>query len=367
MSEPVWNPVRTGIAFDYRHETTGIQARVRYWIDGDNPWFRKQLTLEAPDSPAAPTPDRLWVDLQENPPRPIRRVGYSVRGGPDAEEQSGLDSYAPPVPGCGYPVWAGDWFAGLEHPVGFTVPGDSLELFHHPVWDDERRIESYTAVYGAAKSHEAVRDAFMDYLWQIRLPRLSKPIFHLSVGWSVRYLGNREYLDSFEMNQAYAEAVSELGLKPDSLAFDAGWFDRKSIYRHKGDDEEDSRLIAFAEDLKQKGIFAGIVGDAQRSGGLRHRLDSGTGLAGWRGARLLRKRNVCRHGATVLRRGRGSALGAAGEGRRDGASEDRLGQRVRHPSRFPGTSTRRHIICAKPRSTRSIGSTAGCGRSIPGL
>ena len=142
------------VAFDYRHETTGIRARVRYWIEGEDPWFRKQLTLDAPDSPGAPTPDRLWVDLQENPPRPMRRVGYSVRGGPDAEEQTGLDSYAPPVPGCGYPVWAGDWFAGLEHPVGFTVPGDRLELFHHPVWDDERRIESYTAVYGAAERHE---------------------------------------------------------------------------------------------------------------------------------------------------------------------------------------------------------------------
>lgn len=247
-------PGQNEIAFDYRHETTGIRARVRYWIDGEDPWFRKRLTLEAPESPGAPTPERLWVDIQDSPPGPMRRVGYGVRGGPGAEEQSGLDSYAPPVPGCGYPVWAGDWFAGLEHPVGFVVPGERLELFHHPVWDDERRIESYTAVYGAAESHQAVRDAFMDYMWQIRLPRLSKPIFHLSVGWSVRYLGNREYLDSFEMNQAYAEAVSDLGLKPDSLAFDAGWFDRKTIYRHKGDDEDDSRLVAFSEDLKQKGF-----------------------------------------------------------------------------------------------------------------
>ncbi|MCE2441314.1 MAG: hypothetical protein J4F39_18060, partial [Candidatus Latescibacteria bacterium] len=86
------------VAFDYRHEATDIRVRVRYWIEGEDPWFRKRLTLEAPDSPSAPTPDRLWVDIQERPPGPIRRVGYGVRGGPDAEEQTGLNSYAPPVP-----------------------------------------------------------------------------------------------------------------------------------------------------------------------------------------------------------------------------------------------------------------------------
>ena len=42
--------VRTGmqsgtdeVAFDYRHDATGIRVRVRYWIDGDNPWFRKAI------------------------------------------------------------------------------------------------------------------------------------------------------------------------------------------------------------------------------------------------------------------------------------------------------------------------------------
>ncbi|HUS79963.1 MAG TPA: hypothetical protein VM283_01770, partial [Armatimonadota bacterium] len=72
--------------FDLRHEGAGIEATVRYWIEGDEPWFRKQLTLRAPEG--TPTPDRVWVDVQTDPPRPIRRVGYGLRGGPDAEEQT---------------------------------------------------------------------------------------------------------------------------------------------------------------------------------------------------------------------------------------------------------------------------------------
>ncbi len=118
------------VTFSYRHEPSGIGVQVRYWLEGDKPWFRKQLTLTAPDG--TPTLDRVWVDLQSDPPGPVRRVGYGLRGGPDAEQQSGLDTYAD-QPGCGFPVYAGDWFFGIEHAAAFTVPGERLEIYHHPI------------------------------------------------------------------------------------------------------------------------------------------------------------------------------------------------------------------------------------------
>jgi len=237
--------------FSYQHEGAAIEAEVKYRLEEEKPWFRKQLVLRS--APDTPTPDRVWVDVQEVPPAPLRRVGYGLRGGPDAEEQTGLDTYGT-QPGCGYPVYADDWFIGLEHPAAFTVPGERLELFHHPVWDDEGVIESFPAVYGAASHHHHVAQAFMDYLWHIRLPRLSRPFVTITVGWCSRALGHGEYLGSFEANEAFVEAMLELGLRPDALAIDAGYFERRSLFRHKGDDDQDSRFIAFAEALKEKGL-----------------------------------------------------------------------------------------------------------------
>ena len=237
--------------FSYRHEGAALQVDVRYWLDEAKPWFRKKLVLKGP--PGAAPPRRLWVDIQEPPPSPLRRVGYGLRAGPGAEEVEGLDTYAS-QPGCGYPVYADDWFIGLEHPAAFTVPGQRLELFHHPVWDADGSIESFSAVYGAARAHAQVPDAFMDYLWSIRLPRLSAPFITITAGWSTRHIAGGEYIDSFETNEAFLDALLKLGLRPDALAIDAGYFERASLFRHKGDDDRDSRFIEFRKRCNDQGL-----------------------------------------------------------------------------------------------------------------
>ena len=239
------------VTFTFRHDDTGIEARVRYWLEADRPWFRKQLILSAPED--MPTPDRVWVDLQSDPPQPIRRVGYGLRGGPDAEQQLGLDTYAD-QPGCGFPVYAGDWFFGLEHASAFIVPAERLELYQHPIWDENRIIESFPAVFGVAASHEAVPEAFMDYLWHVRIPRLPEPLVTISVGWSTRVLGDGEYTFSWESMNAFLDAMLEIGLKPDAMALDAGYFYRASFYHGKDDDDEDTKLIALRKRLEENGI-----------------------------------------------------------------------------------------------------------------
>ncbi len=234
-----------------RDAASGISAAVRYWLEGEEPWFRKQVTLQAP--PGTPTPGRLLVDRQPEPPLPLRRVGYGLRGGPASEEVIGLDTYAN-TPGCGYPVYAGEWFFGLEHPVGFAVPGETLELYHHPVWDEQGRITSFPAVFGVGRSHVDVPCAFMDYIWQIRNPRLAKPFIHVTTGWSTRSFAPGEYVDSFEGREAFVDAMLRLGLRPTALGIDAGWFERASMYHAKGDDDRDTRMIAFRHSLQERGL-----------------------------------------------------------------------------------------------------------------
>ena len=60
------------VVFSYRHENAGIGAEVKYWLEGDKPWFRKQVTLRT--SPGTLTPERVWVDIQEDPPAPLRQT-----------------------------------------------------------------------------------------------------------------------------------------------------------------------------------------------------------------------------------------------------------------------------------------------------
>ena len=81
-----------------RSDDSGVEAEVVYTLAPDEPWFRKQVILRAPEP--MPTPDRLLVHVQEAPPTPIRRVGYGLRGGPEREEEEGTDSYVP-LPACG--------------------------------------------------------------------------------------------------------------------------------------------------------------------------------------------------------------------------------------------------------------------------
>ncbi len=246
---PVAEPGR--VALHGRCAESNSEAEVIYTLAPDEPWFRKQVILRAPGP--APTPDRLLVHVQPDPPTPIRRVGYGLRGGPDAEEQEGLDTYAP-QPGCGYPVWAGDWFMGVEHPAAFTVPRERLELYHHPVWDEDNVIASFPAVFGVAQHHRYVAEAFMDYLWRIRNPRLERPFITFTSGWSTRAIGGGEYIASYEGNQAFFEALLDLGLRPDAMAIDAGYFERRSLFRHKDDDDEDTLFIKFARQVQERGL-----------------------------------------------------------------------------------------------------------------
>ncbi|HCA45781.1 MAG TPA: hypothetical protein DEP45_00085 [Armatimonadetes bacterium] len=232
--------------------TCAMTAEVSYLLAEDEPWFRKQVTLRA--TQPLQTPDRVIVDVQETPPAPIRRVGYGIRGGPGGEEIEDLATYAP-QPGCGYPVWAGDWFAGLEHPAAFAVPRERLELYHHPVWDEEGVIASFSAVFGVAGSHEQVAEAFMDYLWRIRKPRLEQPFVTFTSGWSTMPLGGGEYIDCLASNEAFLRSIVELGLRPDGMGIDAGYFDRQSLFRLKEDpDDSDALFIRFGEQVREAGM-----------------------------------------------------------------------------------------------------------------
>jgi|LSQX01.3.fsa_nt_gb hypothetical protein len=102
--------------------------------------------------------------------------------GPDVEQQEGRDTYAE-QPGCSYPVFTGDWFFGLEHPAAFAVPdrrGWSCTTTRSGTKNSV--IHSFSAVMGVAQSHQAMPEAFMDYLWQVRNPSFVRPLYTASTG-----------------------------------------------------------------------------------------------------------------------------------------------------------------------------------------
>jgi hypothetical protein len=235
------------------HPASGLSAQVRYWVAAGEPWFRKRVALQAP--PGTPSPNRLWVDVQDAPAF-CRRVGYGIRG--RCGEVEGLQTYSG-QPGCGYPVHADDWFVGLESPTGFALPvQEELQLFQHPAWSADGSLTSFPAVFGVAASHEAAPEAFADYLWRIRRPRLERPFTHITVGWSSKYVDDGDYVDTFEGREAFVRALLDLNLRPKAVGIDAGWFDRHSMYQGKGDDEHDTRLLGFRDLLRDHGLELAI-------------------------------------------------------------------------------------------------------------
>ena len=198
---------------------------------GGPDWFFKQVEIFA--ASGLPTPDYVEVDFQQTRAPGLRRYGYmSTRGKNQAnseEESSGL------VPGCGYPLIGKDLFTGLEHPAAFntvlSARGGTVawQLRHFPVWRDGK-IKSVRAVIGLSRDP---RERFFDYLETVRLPRLDSPLIAFCSFWSDPYKGQMEYLVNRDSYESLLNAFNGLGLRPDVYTLDAGWQDRKSIFRAK--------------------------------------------------------------------------------------------------------------------------------------
>ena len=245
-SRPLSEATATKDSLAQSFERDGVRFDVSVTLSREC-WFRKRVVVSTERD--LPTPDFLEVDRQALPADGLRSCGYRATGpagkARSAEEGAGV------MPGCGYPLIGRRFFTGLEHPAGFNnltrrAGKETIRLRHHPVWVDGR-LQVIDHVFGWA---EDARAAFEDYLDSIRLPMLRKPLVSFCTFWSDPYLGDLEYSASFAAYRAYMEAFLKLGLVPDVFTLDAGWYDRRGIFRTKetvGGDAGLVRLRRLAE------------------------------------------------------------------------------------------------------------------------
>lgn len=237
------------LRLSYRAEACDLEIVVTYSLWGGG--FRKSLTVTGNGHP---TPHRVYLDLQPVTPEEVTITGFeALAEAGEVADQEGEETLFGRMPGCGYPVYLGDWFVGAEHAAAFTVvAGGNLEVYHHPSWQDGG-LATVPVVWGAATTPESVRAALDDYTAALRLPRLNSFLVSLCSFWSDPYVGGMEYDVSVEGYRRYLQSALDLGLTPDVLTLDAGWNDRRSILHFKRD-ADDAALQAFAEQVRGRGL-----------------------------------------------------------------------------------------------------------------
>ncbi|MBO5991344.1 MAG: hypothetical protein J6R00_06830, partial [Lentisphaeria bacterium] len=119
-------------------------------------WYKRvEVTAKRP----LPTPDYLEVDRQTIDDATVERRGYmptSQKDDPSVEEEEGSGV----TPGCGYPIVGKNFFTGLAHPAGFNEVEEQNEktttyhLRHHPVWQEDGKLEVIEAVFCVADDPE---------------------------------------------------------------------------------------------------------------------------------------------------------------------------------------------------------------------
>lgn len=234
----------------YAHAASGVSLTVAYALCEQG--FRKSLQARGE---ALPTPERVYVDLQPVAREEVTVTGFEAvpPGFGEAGSQEGEEASGGTMPGCGYPLYVGDWFVGMEHAAAFTTVSEGfLRAYHHPTWT-EGRLSSVPVIYGAAPSAAGVGTAFAAYLRTIRLPRRQQFLVSLCTFWSDPYVGNMEYEVSVEGYRSYLRAMLDLGVVPDVLTLDAGWNDRCSALHFKHD-PDDRVLRGFAEEVRALGV-----------------------------------------------------------------------------------------------------------------
>ena len=215
----------------------------------DSCWFRKEVQVTR--NTDLPTVDYIDVDTQ-NVADQLESCGYVPESQPDTLEERGEEEGAGFISGCGYPLIGKRFFTGLEHPAAFNVSNDGKQYYlrHYPQWNDNK-LESVSAVFGW--SDDAVA-GFREYLNEIRLPALGKPMISFCSFWSDPYIGDYEYAVHYDNYMSFFKAFEKLDLKPDVFTLDAGWNDRQSIFAAKGDLEGDAGLEKLQKNIKEQGI-----------------------------------------------------------------------------------------------------------------
>lgn len=131
--------------------------------------------------------------------------------------------------GMGQPVMAGDFWFGLESPVGYDDVKDGVvTLYHYPGWklDPGKCDESFAAAAGVAEAGQ-IEEAFKDYADSIRY--MVKPHLLYNSWYDVRSEGMsvKKFEDVYEQ---FRKGLGKYGVKLDYLVVDDGWQEHDSIW-----------------------------------------------------------------------------------------------------------------------------------------
>jgi hypothetical protein len=221
-------------------------------------WSTLELKL-INNGASLPTPERLVIansaDGQFTPVGYKHQNAYQEKGDSELVTQQGEEASGGRIPGCGYPVFAENFFIGIEHVAAYTLVEETGFICkHYPVWADDNTITAPTMVIGCRAEFPNITKSFLDYIDKISIPKKQDPILCCCTFWSDPYIGNNEYKVSIAHYQRYIKQFLEAGITPNMLMLDAGWHDRNSIFQAKSTIGGDEGLKQISDNLAEYGI-----------------------------------------------------------------------------------------------------------------
>jgi hypothetical protein len=207
-----WSAPKTtasSVTFEATSPTSGLKVAVRYWVHGDDPFMRKQLTVTG----------RAETVIDELDVERLTVAAPATRGG------------------YGQPAFLGDiWYAGLEYPAGYNdlrlKPGETqrdLILHHYPGRSLAAPLVSKPAVIGVTPRGLTRELAFSDYLNTIRIQTRNFLQYNSWYDLQGDAMTIPNVLDAF--HKFKVNLLDPYRLKMDAFTPDDGWQDYNSIWK----------------------------------------------------------------------------------------------------------------------------------------
>ncbi|MGC9317579.1 MAG: hypothetical protein ACP5KN_06020 [Armatimonadota bacterium] len=179
-----------------------ISATLTYWLSGDQPYLRKQVTITG--DPGVIVDELRLLD---------GAIEASVTGG-----------------GRGLPLWVDrSWWLGVEYPLGYAeMTEGAVRLRHYPGRALQEPLQSKTMVIGVAPPGRLARTGFDDYVRAIKRPSRS----HLQYNsWYDLRRDDMTPENLLATAEGFRERLLEpYGLQMHSFVPDDGWQAPQSVW-----------------------------------------------------------------------------------------------------------------------------------------
>lgn len=187
----------------YDVPSSGLRVKLRYVIRPDTPYVREELTLIA----------QRDVDVSD----------ITLGEGPAPSHVEGKVS--------GSPVIAGNFFAGLEHPMSEAIAGPNgwSVSMHRKIPLRKGQTVTYSSVFGVSAPGQ-MRRTFLAYLEKER-PRPYNTFLHYNSWYDLGYFNRYTADQCVERINTVGKALTQRHVHLSSYLFDDGWDDTKTVWK----------------------------------------------------------------------------------------------------------------------------------------